>query len=38
MIFLQIAWLFIYIEKDIESQFSIEAIMDEFEFLKGRRV
>jgi len=30
--------LVIYIEKDIASQFSSDAIMDEFESLKGRRV
>ena len=30
--------LVIYIEKDIASQFSSDAIMDEFESLKGRQV
>jgi len=30
--------LVIYIEKDIASQFSSDAITDEFESLKGRRV
>jgi len=30
--------LVIYIEKDIASQFNLDAIMDEFESLNGRRI
>lgn len=41
MIFFQIAWLFTLKKKkkkSIAGQFSSDAIMDEFESLKGRRV